>query len=59
MYKAKHNLNPRAFDNTFTIHHRYPTRFSRSNFKQSKIIAKANSFATSSSGSKNLKQLPT
>ena len=50
---AKHNLNPRVFDNTFTeTHHRYPTRFSRSNFKQPKIITKATSFAISSRGSK-------
>ena len=53
MYKAKHNLNPRVFDNTFTeIHHRYPTRFSRSNFKQPNIITKATSFVISSRGSK-------
>ena len=53
IYKAKHNLNPRVFDNTFTeIRHRYPTRFSRSNFKQPKIITKATSFAISSCGSK-------
>ena len=53
MYKAKHNLNPRVFDNTFTeIHHRYPTRFSRSNFKQPKVITKATSFVISSRGSK-------
>ena len=53
MYKSKHNLNPRVFDNTFTeIHHGYPTRFSRSNFKQPKIITKATSFAISSCGSK-------
>ena len=38
-YKSKHNLNPRVFDNRFTeIHHGYPTRSSRSNFKQPKII---------------------
>ena len=37
MCKAKHNLNPRVFDNTFTeIYHKYQTRFSRSNFKQRK-----------------------
>ena len=49
MYKAKHNLNPRVFDNTFTeIHHRYPTRFTRSNFKQPKIITKTTSFVISS-----------
>ena len=49
MYKSKHNLNPRVFDNTFTeIHHGYPTRFSRSNFKQPKIITKTTSFAISS-----------
>ena len=53
IYKAKHNLNPRVFDNTFTeIHHRYPTRFSRSNFKQPKIITKATSFVISPRGSK-------
>ena len=53
MYKAKHNLNPRVFDNAFTeIHDRYPRRFSRSNFKQPKIITKVTSFAISSSGSK-------
>ena len=45
MYKSKHNLNPRVFDNTFTeIYHGYPTRFSRSNFKQPEIITKTNSF---------------
>ena len=53
MYKSKHNLNPRVFDNTFTeIHHRYPTRFSRSNFKQPKMITKTTSFAISSRGPK-------
>ena len=53
MYKSKHNLNLRVFDNTFTeIHHRYPTRFSRNNFKQPKIIPKATSFAISSRGPK-------
>ena len=53
MYKAKHNLNPIVFDNTFPeIHHRYPTRFPRSNFTQPKIITKATSFAISSRGSK-------
>ena len=51
MYKAKHNLNARVFHNTFTeIPHRYPTRFSRSNFKQPKIITKATSFVISSHG---------
>ena len=51
MYKSKHNLNPKVFDNTFTeIHHGYPTRFSRSNFKQPKIITKTTSFAISSCG---------
>ena len=53
IYKAKHNLNPRVPDNAFTeIHHRYPTRFSRSNFKQPKIITKVTGFAISSRGSK-------
>ena len=53
MYKVKRNLNPRAFDNSFAeIHHRYPTRFSRSNFKQPKVITKATSFVISSRGSK-------
>ena len=53
MYKSKHNLNPRVFDNTFAkIHHGYPTRFSRSNFKQPKIITKTTSFAISSRGPK-------
>ena len=53
MYKSKHNLNPRVFDNTFTeIHHGYPTRFSRSNFKQPKMITKTTSFAISSRGPK-------
>ena len=47
------NLNPRLFDNTFTeIHHGYSTRFSRSNFKQPKIITKTISFAISSCGPK-------
>ena len=55
MYKSKHNLNPKVFDNTFTeIHHRDPTKFTRSNFKQSKIITKNNSFAISSCGPKIL-----
>ena len=49
MYKSKHNLNPRVFDNTFTeIHHGYPTKFSRSNFKQPNIITQTTSFAISS-----------
>ena len=53
MCEAKHNLSPRIFDNTFTeIHHRYPTKFSRSNFKQPKIINKATSSVISSRGSK-------
>ena len=52
LYKAKHNLNPRVFDDKFTeIHHRYPTRFSRGNFKQPEIITKATKFAISSGGS--------
>ena len=52
-HKSKHNLNPRVFDNMFIeIHHRYPTRFSRSNFKQPKVITKATSFVISSRGSK-------
>lgn len=38
MYKVKHNLIRSVFDNTFTtIHQRYPTRFSRTNFEQTKI----------------------
>ena len=53
MYESKHTLNSRVFDNTFTeIHHRYPTRFSRSNFIQRKTITKTNSFAISSRGPK-------
>ena len=41
MCKAKHNLNPRAFDNTFTeIHHRYSSRFSRSNLNYQKKLPK-------------------
>ena len=53
MYKAKNNLNPRVLDNRFTeIHHKYPTRFSRSSFKQPKIITIATSFVISSRGSK-------
>ena len=53
MYKSKHNLNPRVFDNMFTeIHHGYPTRLSRSNFKQPKIITKTTSFVISSCGPK-------
>ena len=51
MYKSKHNLNPRVSDNTFKeIHHGYPRRSSRSNFKQPKIITKTTSFAISSCG---------
>ena len=53
MYKSKHNLNPRVFDNMFTeIHRRYPTRFSRSNFKQPKMITNTTSFAIYSRGQK-------
>ena len=53
MYKSKHNLKPRVFDNTFTeIYHGYPTRFSRSNFKLPKTITKTTSFAISSRGPK-------
>ena len=49
MCKAKHNVNPRVFDDTFTeIHHRYQARFSRSNFKQPKLITKAISIPISS-----------
>ena len=41
IYKSKHNLNPRVFANTFTeIHHGYPAKFSRSNFKQPKYLPK-------------------
>ena len=55
LYKARHNLNRRVFNNAFTeIHHRYPTMFSRSNFKQPKIITKATSFVISSRKSKIL-----
>ena len=51
MYKAKHDLNPRVFDNTFTeIYHRYPARFSRANFKQPKIITETTSFTITSLG---------
>ena len=53
IYKSKHNLNPRVIDNTFTeIHHRYPTGFSRSSFKQPKMIPKTTSFAIPSHGPK-------
>ena len=53
IYKSKHNLNPKVFDNTFIeIHQGYPTRFSKSNFKQPKIITKTTSFSISSSGPK-------
>ena len=53
MYKSKHNLKPRVFDNTFTeIYHGYSTRFSRSNFKLPKTITKTTSFAISSRGPK-------
>ena len=53
MYKAKHNLNPRVFNYTFTeINQGYPIRFSRSNFKRPKLIHKASSFAIPSRGSK-------
>ena len=55
LYKARHNLNRRVFNNAFTeIHHRYPTMFSRNNFKQPKIITKATSFVISSRESKIL-----
>ena len=48
MNKSTHKLNPRVFDNMFTeIHHGYPLRFSRSNFKQPNMITKI-SFAISS-----------
>ena len=53
MYKSKHNSNPRVFDNTFTeIHHGYPTRFSKSYFKQPKLITKTTRFVISSRGPK-------
>ena len=53
MYKSKHNLNRGVFDNKFTeTHHGYLTRFSRSNFKQPKMITKTTSFAISSRGPK-------
>ena len=53
IYKAKHNLNSGIFYNTCTeSHHRYPTRFSRSNFKQPKIINKATYSVISFLGSK-------
>ena len=53
MYKSKHNLNPRVFDSMLIeIYHGYPTRFSKSNFKQPKIITKTTSFTISSCGPK-------
>ena len=53
MLKAKHNVNPRVFDNTFTeIHHRYLTKFSRTNFKQPKTVTKTTSIVISSRESK-------
>ena len=53
MYKSKHNLNPRVFDNTFTeVHRGHPRRVSRRNFKQPKTITKTTSFAISSRGAK-------
>ena len=53
MYKSKNILNSRAFENMFTkIHHRYPIRLSRRNFKQPKIITKTTSFAISFCGPK-------
>ena len=53
MYKAKHDLKSRIYDNTLAeIRHRYPTRFPRGNFKQPKIISKATSFVISSRWSK-------
>lgn len=40
--KAKHDLNPKIFGNTFKeIHDIYLTRFSRSNFKQQRAFFKA------------------
>ena len=53
LYKAKHNLNPVLFNSTITeIHHRYPTIFSKTNFKQPKIITKVTRFIISPCGSK-------
>ena len=53
MYKTKNNSNPRIFDKMFReIHHKYPTRFSRNNFEQPRIITKTTSFAISSRGAK-------
>ena len=53
LYKAKHNLNPVVFNSTITeTHHRYPTIFSKTNFKQPKIITKVTRFVISSCGSK-------
>ena len=56
MYIAKHYLNPTVLDNMCKkIHHRYPTRFPRSNFKHSKIITKVTSLYISFRWSKILK----
>ena len=53
MYKSKHNLNLKGFGNTFTENHQgYPARFSRSNFKQPKMIIKTTIFGISSRGLK-------
>ena len=53
MYKSKHNLNLKGFGNTFTENHQgYPARFSRSNFKQPKMIIKTTTFGISSRGLK-------
>ena len=46
MHKHKLNKNPKIFVNSFNkIEHKYPTRYSRNNYKQPKLKTKNTSFA--------------
>ena len=46
MHKYKLNKNPKMFVNSFNkIEHKYPTRYSRNNYKQPKLKTRNTSFA--------------
>ena len=46
MHEHKLNKNPKIFANSFNIiEHKYPTKYSRNNYKQPKLKTKNTSFA--------------